>query len=231
MISKDAVTPGQRTCQGWSERDGCSQLPGPCDTPHGQCCNLLVLPVELAAPKLVGNGDQGASGFWIDHKVNNHHKIPWQEHPKGQAERKAMALSSGYEIRRGQQWIHMVDHPCRTKQAAGEERERPARPCLQQQYSALGGGRTRGGAKLFSGLFLVSSLFPSLIPPPRCSLSLGQWQEEVLGPEMASLSWCERGLGVEGGGAGGWRLGCRHLAVESCVHVTYAHKEEDQTIA
>lgn len=88
-----------------------------------------------------------------------------------------------------------------------------------------------GGAKLFSGLFLVSSLFPSLVPPPRCSLSLGQWQEEVVGPEMASLSWCERGLGVEGGGADGWRPGCRHLAVVSCVHVTYTHKEEDQTIA
>lgn len=57
----------------------------------------------------------------------------------------------------------------------------------------------RRGVKLFSGLFLVSSLFPSLIPLPKCSLSLGQWQEEVAGPEMALLSWCQRGFGVEEG--------------------------------
>lgn len=63
MISKDAVIPGQRTCQSGSERDGCSQPPGSCDIPCGQSCNLLLLPVELAAPELVGSGDQGASGF------------------------------------------------------------------------------------------------------------------------------------------------------------------------
>lgn len=53
------------------------------------------------------------------------------------------------------------------------------------------------GVKLFPGLFLVSSLFPSLIFSPKCSLSLGQQQEEVAGPEMALLLWCERGFGVE----------------------------------
>lgn len=55
--------------------------------------------------------------------MKNCHKTPWQEHPEGQVERRAVALGSGYEIRDGQQRIHMVDHPCRTKQAAGEERE------------------------------------------------------------------------------------------------------------
>lgn len=53
------------------------------------------------------------------------------------------------------------------------------------------------GVKLFPGFFLVSSLFPSLISSPKCSLSLGQQQEEVAGPEMALLLWCERGFGVE----------------------------------
>lgn len=30
-VSKDAVKWGQRTCQGWSERDECSQPCGSCD--------------------------------------------------------------------------------------------------------------------------------------------------------------------------------------------------------
>lgn len=109
--------------------------------------------------------------------MNNHHKIPWQEHPKGQAERKAMALSSRYEIRCDQQWIHMVDHPCRTKQAAGEERERPARPCLQQQSSALGGGRMRGGSE---ALFWLVSCFLSL-PIPRSSSQMFSVSRPVAG--------------------------------------------------
>lgn len=45
--------------------------------------------------------------------------------------------------------------------------------------------------------WLLSSLFPPLVSPPQCSLSLSQWQEELAGPEMALLLWCERGLVVQ----------------------------------
>lgn len=95
------------------------------------------------------------------------------------------------------------------QKASGEEGQQPAHPCLQQQYSALGEGRMWRGVKLFSGLFLVSSLFLSLISPPKCFLSLSQWQED-----MAWLC-CHgvRGFGVKKGvqivtqEAGGWGAG------------------------
>lgn len=92
---------------------------------------LLVLPVDLAAPKLVGNGDQGVSGFGIGHKVNKHYKIPRQEHPKGQVERMVGVPGSGYEIgvaSSGSGWWVTRAGPNRLL-----ERE--------QQCSALGRGR------------------------------------------------------------------------------------------
>lgn len=54
-----------------------------------------------------------------------------------------------------------------------------------------------GSEALFPGLFLVSSLFPSLISLPKRSQSLGQRQEEVAGTKMALPLRCERGFGVE----------------------------------
>lgn len=67
--------------------------------------------------------------------------------------------------------------------------------------------------------WLVSTLFPSLFSPPKCSLSLGQWQEEVAGPEMALPLWCERGFGAQEV-VQMVTQGRRNLAVENCVHVT-----------
>lgn len=78
--------------------------------------------------------------------------------------------------------------------------------------------------KLFPGLFLVPSFFPSLISPPRCSLSLGQ----VTGSEVALLLWCN--------GALGWKRWCiwflkRLEAFSSKLCAPSTHKEENQTIA
>lgn len=73
----------------------------------------------------------------------------------------------------------MADYPCRTKQVAGgSEQLIPACSSNTQLWVEV---ECHWGVKLFPGLFLVSSLFSSLISLTRCSLSLGQRQEEVEG--------------------------------------------------
>lgn len=82
------------------------------------------------------------------------------------------------------QWIHVVDHPGRTKQAPGEG-------VTCSSYS----GQRQNPVRSEALSWLLPSLFPTFLSPPQCSLSLGQWQEEPAGPEMALLLWCERGFG------------------------------------
>lgn len=77
-----------------------------------------------------------------------------------------------------------MDHPGRTKQAPGEG-------VTFAPYS----GQRQNPVKSEALSWLLPSLFPPFVSPPQCSLSLSQQQEELAGPEMALLLWCEREFG------------------------------------
>lgn len=122
-------------------------------------------------------------------------KIPWQEHAKGQAERRAVAPGSRYEIgvaSSGSTWCIIRVGPNRLL-----EREQLAHTCVQQQYSALGGSRMPLGSEALS--WLVSCFLTLLIPHFSPQMFSVSWPVAGGGgrTEMALLSWCGRDFSVE----------------------------------
>lgn len=132
----------------------------------------------LAAAELVGMWEGWSGSEWLlnYHKVNNCDKIPWPEHPKGHQGGGQLPRAVG---------------PCGGSPGQDQTDSWRGSDLLTLLWAEAESLRSEALS------WLLSSLFPPLVSPPQCSLSLSQWQEELAGPEMALLLWGERDLVVQ----------------------------------